>query len=109
MRPLTCLFSSALLILISCTDKVDKSEEKLFTPANILVQQFSIDPAEDTTLIGLRGGIFKISKGSFEGNSPINIEIKEVYSPLENNVCRIGNRIEWPLAGKWRNGIPECV
>jgi mono/diheme cytochrome c family protein len=82
MSKLTCFFPvAALLLLASCSSKIN--DGRLFKPTNIRAQHFSIDPAKDTTLIGLRGGIFRISKGSFAGNYPVNIEIREVYSPLE--------------------------
>ena len=42
-----------------------------------------MNPVSDTTLVGLRGGRFNIAGGSFAGSDPIDIEIKEVYSPIE--------------------------
>jgi Cytochrome c len=69
------------LIFLSCTN--NSSYQKLFNTKNLRTQRFSIDPKADTTLFGLRGGIFSIKKGSFEGDGPIDIDIKEAYSPAE--------------------------
>jgi mono/diheme cytochrome c family protein len=69
------------LIVLSCTN--NNSDSKLFNSKNLRTQRFSINPKMDTTIFGLRGGIFSIEKESFEGEGPIDIEIKEAYSPAE--------------------------
>jgi hypothetical protein len=69
------------LIVLSCTN--NSSDLKLFNSKNLRTQHFSINPKMDTTIFGLRGGIFSIEKESFEGEGPIDIEVKEAYSPAE--------------------------
>lgn len=70
-----------VLSLSSCSDK--NSNKKLFNPGNLRTQHFRINPNADTTLFGLRGGFFNIEKASFDGQEPVDIEIKEAYSPSE--------------------------
>lgn len=81
MKKLLLLLALPVLLVLSCSD--NKSGSRLFNVQNLRTQYFSINPTIDTTLFGLRGGIFSIEKGSFEGESSIDIEIKEAYSPSE--------------------------
>jgi mono/diheme cytochrome c family protein len=76
------VFISALLLflLYSC---INSSSKKVLSPRNLRTQKFIINPLRDTILFGLRGGIFQIPAGSFEGAEPIEINIKEVFSPIE--------------------------
>ena len=74
-------FAILTLLVFSCSN--NQSELKLFNPKNLRTQHFLINPAKDTTLIGFRGGLFSIEKGSFDGEGLIDIEIKEAYSPSE--------------------------
>ena len=69
------------LVFFSCSN--NRPDNRLFNPENLRVQHFIINPKTDTTLFGIRGGLFSIEKGSFEGDGNIDIEIKEAYSPSE--------------------------
>src|SRR5260221_10194362 len=79
MRKLLVLIP--LLLALSCIN--NKGDKRIMNPQNLRSQYFKINPDIDTTLVGLRGGIFKIEKGSFDGKGILDIEIKEVYSPIE--------------------------
>ncbi len=81
MRKSFILFFIIFIVFLSCSD--NNPESKLFNPKNLRTQFFKINPARDTTIFGLRGGLFSIEKGSFEGTNPVEIEIKEAYSPSE--------------------------
>jgi mono/diheme cytochrome c family protein len=67
--------------LVSCSGKNESL--KVLNPKNLRTQHFVVNPNHDTTLFSLKGGIFKINNGSFEGEGPVDIEIKEAYTPLE--------------------------
>src|SRR5690349_6090003 len=75
---LLLLFSIALF---SCSNQ--SKTKKIFNPNNLRSQYFSIDPSIENTLMGIRGGYFNIPAGSFDGDEPVNIEIKEAYNPAE--------------------------
>lgn len=76
------LFSAMpVLIFFSCSN--NKSDPKLFNSKNLRTQHFIINPNSDTIILGFRGGLFSIEKGSFEGDGPVDIEIKEAYSLRE--------------------------
>jgi hypothetical protein len=79
MKKIFFLLALIGLVILSCTNH--NSDSKLFNSQNLRTQHFSIDPKTDTTLFGLRGGIFSIGKESFGGDGRIDIEIKEAYSP----------------------------
>jgi mono/diheme cytochrome c family protein len=68
------------LILYSC---FTSSPKKILNNKNLRLQHYLIDNSRDTVLIANRGGFFKISKGSFDADGMIDIEIKEAYSPVE--------------------------
>ncbi|MEO6611194.1 MAG: cytochrome c [Chitinophagaceae bacterium] len=81
MKKLLLILLCLVFLFFSCSD--NKSVPGLFNPKNLRTQHFKINPNTDTTLFGLRGGLFSIEKGSFSGNGPVEIEIKEAYSPAE--------------------------
>jgi len=86
MRKIFILFLVIISFFYSCSNKKNAS---VLNTSNLRAQYFKIDPETDTTIYGLRGGIFKIEKGSFDGTAPLEIEIKEVYSPIEMLYARL--------------------
>lgn len=79
MKKLLLLVTITILIYSCFTH----SPKKVLNTGNIRLQNFKIDNSKDTFLVAARGGIFKISKESFDADGPVDIEIKEVYSPTE--------------------------
>lgn len=79
MKRLLLLITISLL-LYSC---FTKSSKKVLNTGNIRLQHFKIDNTKDTILFADRGGIFKIDKGSFDATGTVDLEVKEVYSPVE--------------------------
>ncbi|MBL0152614.1 MAG: hypothetical protein IPP93_03650 [Chitinophagaceae bacterium] len=75
------LFIAPVILLIACGPR--SSQGPFLNKNNIRSQHFSINPERDTVLTGMRGGYFFFEKGSFEGTDPVDIEIKEVYNPIE--------------------------
>lgn len=75
------LIITPLLLLLACGPR--SSQSPFLNKNNIRSQHFSINPGRDTVLTGMRGGYFFFEKGSFEGTDPVDIEIKEVYNPIE--------------------------
>lgn len=75
------LFIVPVLFLLACGSNAP--QKPFLNKKNISSQFFTLDPQKDTVLIGLRGGLFLFEKGSFEGTGSVQIEIKEVYNPIE--------------------------
>lgn len=80
MKKAFTLVTIFVLLLVACTSEKKTS---FLSTANIRTQLFTINPAKETKIIGARGGIFLIPAGAFEGTSPVTIELKEVYAPIE--------------------------
>ncbi len=75
------LFIAPVLLLLACGPRT--AQAPFLNKNNIRAQHFSINPERDTVLTGMRGGYFFFEKGSFEGTDAVDIEIKEVYNPIE--------------------------
>jgi cytochrome c553 len=80
MKKVIFLIASFLFILFACT--TEKKQSFLSTD-NIRTQTFNINPAKDNRIVGVRGGIFTIPAGAFDGTTTVTIELKEIYAPIE--------------------------
>jgi hypothetical protein len=80
MKKPTILFLLIALCIFAC--KPGRKQGFLNTN-NIRTQLFTINPEVNNTIKGARGGLFNIPSGAFEGTSPVTIELKEIYSPIE--------------------------
>lgn len=63
--------------------KSKKEFNGILKPSNIKSQFFTINPAQDEIIRTSHASIFKIKKGTFKTDSPVSIEIKEVFTPDE--------------------------
>lgn len=80
MKKALILVITILLFIFSCTTE---KKQSFLTTDNIQLQIFTINPAKENRIKGIRGGIFTIPAGAFDGTSPVTIELKEVYAPIE--------------------------
>lgn len=80
MKKALVFLTFIITIVFACTSE---NKKQLFNTDNIRTQLFSINPQKDNLVKGARGGQFRIPAGAFEGNEPVNIELKEIYSPIE--------------------------
>jgi cytochrome c2 len=69
-------------VLFSCGKK-KKVFNGLLQPSNINSQFFTINPGQETTIRTSHASVLKIKKGTFTTDSPVVIEIKEVFTPDE--------------------------
>lgn len=74
-------FVFIFLFITSCNSIKRKND--FLSPTNLISQLFTINPEKDTILHTSHSAILKIRKGSFKGNTSINLEIKEAYTPEE--------------------------
>jgi hypothetical protein len=80
MKIILLAFITALLLLACGTN--NKPVKSILSSENIRSQKFQVDASTDTILVGSRGGLFKILKGTFPSGIT-SIELKEIYSPIE--------------------------
>jgi cytochrome c2 len=69
------------LSLFACSNK--NNAPQLFNSSMLTRQSFLIDAQKDTSLHTLHGSIIRIAGGSFTGEEPVEIEIREALTPTE--------------------------
>jgi mono/diheme cytochrome c family protein len=82
MKRITVFLAACFILLFSCKQESNISP-KPFTASMLAKQEFTVDPARDTILHTLHGSAISIRAGSFTVTSPIDIEIREAFTPSE--------------------------